>query len=60
MANEDNTGKPGYRGPERRKLPRRFTAERRKDIRWEPNNPNRRQNTGRRATDHLGVLGSKR
>ena len=59
MANEDNSSKPGYRGPERRKFPRRFTADRRKEIRWEPNHPNRRQNTGRRAVDHLGS-GSKR
>ena len=60
MANKDNTGKPVYRGPERRKVSRRFIAERRKEIRWEPNNPNRRHNVGRRGTDHLGVLGSKR
>jgi hypothetical protein len=60
MANENNTGKPGYKGSERRRFSRRLTAERRKDIRWEPNNPNRRQSTGRRAADHLGVLGSKR
>jgi hypothetical protein len=60
MANEGNTGKPVHKGPERRKFSRRFVAERRKDIRWEPNNPNRRQNIGRRAADHLGVLGSKR
>lgn len=60
MANEGNTGKPAHKGPERRKFSRRFIAERRKEIRWEPDNPNRRQNTGRRAADHLGVLGSKR
>jgi len=30
-------------------------ADRRKDIRWEPNNPNRRQTVGRRASDQLGV-----
>jgi hypothetical protein len=60
MANEGNTGRQGYKGPERRKFSRRLTAERRKDVRWEPNNPNRRQRSGRRATDHLGVLGSKR
>lgn len=60
MANADNTGKPVYKGPERRKFSRRLVAERRKDIRWEPNKHNRRENTGRRAVDHLGVLGSKR
>ncbi len=60
MANEDNTGKPVYKGSERRKFSRRFIAERRKEIRWEPNKPNRRESTGRRAVDHLGVLGSKR
>ena len=60
MANEGNTGKPAYKGHERRKFSRRFIADRRKEIRWEPNNPNRRQNTGRRAADHLGMLGSKR
>ena len=60
MANQDDTGKPGYKGPERRKFPRRSAAERRKDIRWEPKTPNRRQSTGRRAVDQLGVLGFKR
>ncbi len=45
-----------YQGPERRKYPRRLTAERRKEIRWEPNNPNWRQRGGRRGIDHLGVL----
>ncbi len=60
MANHDNTGKPVYKGPERRKFPRRTVADRRKEIRWEPNNPNRRHSTGRRAVDQLGVLGSKR
>jgi hypothetical protein len=34
-------------------------ADRRKDIRWEPNNPNRRQAVGRRASDHLGVNGKR-
>ena len=60
MATESNTGKSVYKGQERRKFLRRFVADRRKEIRWEPNNPNRRQSTGRRAADHLGVLGSKR
>lgn len=60
MANHDNTGKPAYKGPERRKFSRRFVAERRKEIRWEPNNPNRRQTSGRRASDHLGTLANKR
>jgi hypothetical protein len=60
MANESNTSKLVYKGQERRKFLRRFIAERRKDIRWEPNKPNRRQISARRAADHLGVLGSKR
>ncbi len=60
MANHDNTGKPVYKGPERRKFSRRFVADRRKEIRWEPSNPNRRQMAGRRASDHLGTLANKR
>lgn len=60
MANKDNTGKPVYRGPECRKVSRRFIGERRKEIRWEPKNPNRRQNVGRRGMDQLDGLGSKR
>jgi len=56
MANHDNgSGKSTYRGPERRKYARRTMADRRKDIRWEPDNPNRRKNQGRRAADALGV-----
>ena len=58
MADRDNSGKPDYKGPERRKFLRRTQADRRKEIRWEPNKPCRRQATGRRAVDTL--LGSKR
>lgn len=55
-----NTGnKSGYQGSERRKYARRLVAERRKEIRWEPNNPNRRQSAGRRVTDNLGVQGKR-
>ncbi|MHB8623318.1 MAG: hypothetical protein ACYC9J_11495 [Sulfuricaulis sp.] len=52
--------KLGYMGPERRKYARRLVAERRKEIRWEPNNPSRRQSGGRRIIDQLGVLDTKR
>jgi hypothetical protein len=48
-------GNSGYKGAERRKFSRRNVADRRKDIRWEPNNPNRRQTVGRRASDLLGI-----
>ena len=60
MAKEDNTGKPVYKGPERRKFSRRTTVDRRKEIRWEPNKTNRRQIAGRRASDHLGVLATNK
>ena len=55
MANHHTNGGTGYKGIERRKFSRRSMADRRKDIRWEPNNPNRRQSVGRRASDQLGV-----
>lgn len=55
MASHYTNGSTGHKGIERRKFNRRAVADRRKDIRWEPNNPNRRQSAGRRATDHLGV-----
>jgi hypothetical protein len=60
MASHYTNGSTGYKGVERRKFSRRNVADRRKDIRWEPNNPNRRQPVGRRASDQLGVLGNKR
>ena len=61
MADKDNSDKPHYKGPERRKFSRRTQADRRKEIRWEPNKPCRRQATGRRAVDALlGLLGPKR
>lgn len=60
MASYYTNGNTGYKGAERRKFNRRNVVDRRKDIRWEPNNPNRRQAAGRRATDHLGVNGNKR
>ena len=57
MANHGNgAGKSAYQGPERRKYVRRTVADRRKAIRWEPDNPNRRNNPGRRAADALGAL----
>jgi hypothetical protein len=55
MASHYTNGSTGYKGLERRKFSRRSLADRRKDIRWEPSNPNRRQNAGRRASDQLGV-----
>ena len=61
MAEKDNSDKPHYKGPERRKFLRRTQADRRKEIRWEPNKHCRRQAAGRRAVDALlGLLGSKR
>ncbi len=60
MANVYTNGKTGYKGIDRRKFNRRNIAERRKEIRWEPNNPNRRQTGGRRASDLLGVNSTKR
>jgi len=60
MANHQDTDKPVYKGPERRKSARRSIADRRKEVRWEPKKPNRRQSPGRRSTDHLGVQGHKR
>jgi hypothetical protein len=60
MANFYTNGSTGSKGIERRKVARRTVADRRKEIRFEPNNPNRRQNYGRRASDQLGVNGSKR
>lgn len=59
MASHYTNGSTGHKGVERRKHNRRDISERRKDIRWEPNNPNRRQTTGRRVTDHLGVNGKR-
>src|SRR3989344_2214648 len=41
MASYYTNGSTGHKGHERRKLGRRNVADRRKDIRWEPNNPNR-------------------
>jgi hypothetical protein len=55
MASHHTNGNSGYKGAERRKFSRRNVADRRKDIRWEPNNPNRRQTVGRRASDQLGI-----
>ncbi len=56
MANHGNgSGKSAYQGRERRKYVRRTVADRRKDMRGEPDNPNRRKNPGRRATDALGA-----
>jgi hypothetical protein len=60
MAYKGTNDKSGYQGPERRKYARRLVADRRKEIRWEPNKPNRRQSAGRRVIDHLGVLDTKR
>ncbi len=60
MASYYTNGNTGYKGVDRRKATRRTVADRRKEIRWEPKNPNRRASSGRRAADQLGVLGSKR
>ena len=55
MASHHTNGNAGYKGVERRKFNRRTVADRRKEIRWEPKNPNRRESVGRRATDLLGI-----
>ena len=60
MANVYTNGNTGYKGIDRRKFSRRNVNDRRKEIRFEPNNPNRRQTAGRRATDLLGVNNPKR
>jgi len=60
MADHQDTDKPAYKGNERRKFARRTVADRRKEVRWEPKKPNRRENVGRRSTDRLGVQGHKR
>lgn len=60
MANVYTNGKTGYKGIDRRKFSRRNVAERRKEIRWEPNKSNRRQTVGRRASDLLDVNSAKR
>jgi hypothetical protein len=59
MASHYTNGSTGHKGVERRMHNRRNISERRKDIRWEPNNPNRRQTAGRRVMDHLGVNGKR-
>lgn len=40
-----------YKGPERRKEIRRTKADRRQEIRFEPEKDDRRQNPGRRQGD---------
>jgi hypothetical protein len=40
-----------YKGPERRREQRRKTADRREEIRFEPDKEDRRENAGRRQTD---------
>lgn len=60
MANVYTNGSTGNKGIERRKFNRRNVVDRRKDIRWEPDKTSRRQATGRRVADQLGVNGNKR
>jgi hypothetical protein len=59
MANHSDNDKSVYKGPERRKFVRRTVSDRRKEVRWEPKNPNRRHSAGRRSADHLGVQGRR-
>lgn len=42
-----------YKGPERRRDQRRKTADRRQEIRFEPDREDRRKRGGRRKTDGL-------
>ena len=60
MANVYTNGNTGYKGIDRRKISRRTVAERRKEIRWEPNKSSRREVVGRRAADLLGANATKR
>ncbi|WMC11058.1 hypothetical protein PU634_01445 [Oceanimonas pelagia] len=41
-----------YQGQERRCIQRRVIIDRRALVRWEPANPDRRQDHGRRRTDY--------
>lgn len=41
----------GYKGPERRRSHRRAQRDRRMELRFELDKPDRRTSTGRRATD---------
>jgi hypothetical protein len=56
MTNQNGTGRSVYKGTERRKMSRRFTADRRKEVRWEPSKSPRRATAGRRTTDQLSVF----
>lgn len=42
-----------YKGPERRREPRRKKTDRREEVRFEPNLEGRRTNRGRRKEDQL-------
>jgi len=42
-----------YKGPERRRDRRRKTADRRQEIRFEPDGEDRRKSNGRRKVDGL-------
>lgn len=42
-----------YKGPERRRQPRREKADRREDVRFEPDREPRRNGRGRRKEDEL-------
>ena len=44
-------GSDGYNGVERRRMERRIKNDQRKQVRWEPNKPDRRKGNGRRAAD---------
>jgi hypothetical protein len=56
MPNDDNTDKPGFNGPERRKKARRADKDRRDRMRWDQESPVRRKNPGRRARDGMFYL----
>lgn len=50
MSSSSN-GKPDSRKVERRRLTRRGGHDRRDQVRWEPNRPNRRKGRGKRRSD---------
>jgi hypothetical protein len=50
---DDNTDRPGFKGPERRRKARRTSKDRRANMRWELENPIRRKSPGRRTLDRL-------
>lgn len=51
MAKDNRKTGPKYSALNSRKSSRRVNLDRREEVRFEPNTPNRRQNSGRRMAD---------